>query len=53
MSGIFTSEMITSAGCSRKQRHGGASVLSHADRMPVTLEQMRQKLTHAQLIVDD
>ena len=32
--------------------HCLAAVLSRADRVPVTLEQMRQKLTHAKFIID-
>ena len=33
--------------------HRFAAILRDADRMSVTLKQMRQKLTHAELVVND
>jgi len=40
-------------GLLAEHRHRFAAILSDADRMSVTLKQMRQKLAHAEFVIDD
>jgi hypothetical protein len=35
-----------------EEQHGLAAVLGHANRVTIALKQVRQKLTHAEFVID-